>query len=181
MTLTYADLTDSERRQLGHAVHEAGHAVAATIFGGRIERAELEPARTTYAHVPAERWAEITFAGPWASARYAAGGPPSSMHLRAAMAEHQSDAHALTAAGDYRPREVPRHLSTCWGGVIALARRIYVEGSAGHEDVLAALQLPTDRGDDLGVELASIRAGSWPVSILRPAEGDAWRLHPMPS
>src|SRR4051812_35722715 len=91
-TLTLADLTPREQLSLRTAVHEAGHAVAATVLGGRIHSAVLADGRTfgvrgktVHAEVPEGGWPSIVYAGPWAEARWLAGRRPSQRQLFAIL------------------------------------------------------------------------------------------------
>ena len=90
--LTWADLTPRKQMRLRTAVHEAGHAVAATVLGGRIAAAVLADGRvfgihgkTVHRTVPEGAWPSILYAGPWAEARWLAGGRPSQRHLYAIL------------------------------------------------------------------------------------------------
>lgn len=175
--LTLADLTEEKRRELCVAVHEAGHAVAATLLGGRITAAVMTAGRTfgiggktVHRTVPEGTWPSILYAGPWAEARFIAGRRPSQRQLFAVMdgsghldhkalcAAAAADAHGYTDASAEVRWTVPTLIERAWPGVIAVAQIIHGTGEARHDDVCAALGV--DDGGGLGsTQLANLRAG----------------------
>src|SRR3954470_8777059 len=164
MTLTLADLTDNDRQRLRTAVHEAGHAVAATVLGGRIFRAEVCDGRTfgvlgktVHDHVPEGSWPSIVYAGPWPEARWVAGRRPTQRDMFGVLATTgRLDDKALSASGAFTEgaRVVPL-LEWCWPSVVSVARKLLRDGEARHEDVCTALGL-SDSGGPGSFELALI-------------------------
>lgn len=171
--LTLADLTDDERRRLRAAVHEAGHAVAATVLGGRIHTAVVGDGtaqgvlgRTDHDEVPAGYWPMITYAGPWAEARWLARGRPTLHHVSDVLATtgHLDD-RALSASGGHTEgAQVVPVLERCWPSVVTVAQKLILDGEVRHEDVCAALGL-TDGGGSGSFELALIRSGNAPGTL----------------
>lgn len=163
MTLTLADLTDAERTRIATAFHEAGHAVAAVLAGGRLDHARLLDAgdlagRTAYSGVSAFDAPGVAYAGPWAEARWRAGRTPDLTAVYAAIETHTGDREALTAAGGGPlPRGIESTLERCWPAVAALAAELWA-GPIRHGDVLAALGVQADPE----VGLAMIRSGAVP-------------------
>ncbi|MBV5244441.1 hypothetical protein KUF57_12950 [Mycolicibacterium sp. PAM1] len=173
--LTLADLTEEKRRGLCVAVHEAGHAVAATVLGGRITAAVLGDGktfgvlgRTVHRTVPEGTWPSILYAGPWAEARFIAGRRPSQRQLFAVLdGSGHLDSKALCAAaaadvyGDTSAEArltVPTLLERAWPSVISVAQTIHRTGEARHDDVCEALGI-TDGGGLTSTQLANLRAG----------------------
>lgn len=170
--LTLADLTETERERIAVAFHEAGHAVAATLLGGRISMAVVGSdgrdgalGETHHAHVPEGAMPSILFAGPWAEARWRAGRRPSSRELYRVLDGHGCrDYRSLQASGGTAAASarMPVLLERCWPSVVTLAQRLWHPGIARHADVCAALSIPT--GDN-GHERSLILAGSAPGSF----------------
>jgi hypothetical protein len=152
--LTLADLTDNDRQRIRTAFHEAGHAVAATVLGGRIFRAEVCDGRTfgvlgktVHDHVPEGWWPSIVYAGPWAEARWLAGRRPTQRDMFGVLATTgRLDDKALSASGGFTEgaRVVPL-LERCWPSVIAVAQKLVRDNEVRNEDVYDALHL-TDGG-----------------------------------
>ncbi|MCH9735715.1 MAG: hypothetical protein K0U78_14385 [Actinomycetia bacterium] len=167
--LTLADLTELERDRLAVAVHEAGHAVAATLLGGRISMACVGTfggyalGETRHSHVPAGAEPSILFAGPWAEARWLTGRRPTPRDMYRVLDGHGCrDYTALQASGGTAAASsVAVLLERCWPSVIELAKRLWHPGIARHTEVCAALGLSSDP-DTRAVELALIRSGSAP-------------------
>ena len=172
-------------RLRGAAFHEVGHAVVATVLGGRIATAQLTPDDTTtaghctFAVLPAAHDPAITFAGPYAEAYGAVGGPPTVRKVRDTLLRNHQDHASLVAAGDPRPAEVPRIVGTCWEAIDGLARLLYREMTISQADVDTALGLPNAERDPEAREhaLAAIRAGSIPgtFEVTSPGLTD-WKL-----
>jgi hypothetical protein len=179
--LTWADLTPREKMSLRTAVHEAGHAVAATVLGGRIHSAVLADGRvfgirgkTVHAEVPDGGWPSIVYAGPWAEARFIAGGRPSQRQVFAILdGSGHLDSKALCAAAaadvysdaaTEARLTVPTLIERTWPAVIAVGRKIHDDGEARHDDVLAALGV-TDGGGRTSVQLAGLRSGCRSVPV----------------
>jgi hypothetical protein len=173
-----AALTDADRQRLCTSVHEAGHAVAATVLGGRISTAvvfDRETAvvchgketpmlgKTVHDEVPTGTLPMITYAGPWAEARFLAGARPTHRDLSSVLnATGHLDDKALCAGGGYREgAPVVPLLERCWPSVVTVAKRLLRDGEVGHEAVCAALGL-TDGGGCTSYELALIRSGCAP-------------------
>ncbi|MBY6675323.1 M50 family metallopeptidase [Rhodococcus sp. BP-332] len=166
--MTHA-LTATDLRDLRVSVHEAGHAVAAVLYGGTIDRIDLAEGATHYGAVPDQFDHEVTFAGPWAEARWLAGHRPSGAQIAGSLARNSHDAEALTASGHVDRREVSALLELVWPAVEELAATLYVRGHAGHRDVLDALQLSGDHYHSFDLhQITSARM--WPVRVLRPVE-----------
>lgn len=156
--LTKSEISDRARI----AFHEAGHAVAAVLLGSRVRQAVLgDTPRTEYdGAYPAGTEARITYAGPWAEARWLAGRArrpgPADMHR--ALAANCSDNKALIASGgsDTGQAVVPL-LERCWPAVSTVALKLFLDGEVSHANVCAALGLSDDGGPG-SIELANIRA-----------------------
>lgn len=150
-----------DRERLATAIHEAGHAVAAVLFGGRVHEAVLGAnPRTEYEALPESRRAAITYAGPWCEARFNAGRHPGPADLRRVLSVSRSDDEALCAAGgpSAATAEAAGLLARRWPAVKTVAAKLYLHEKATHADVCAALGLSDDGGPD-SFELASLRAG----------------------
>lgn len=176
--MTAADLrgtaSDDELEELRRCFHEAGHAVAATLYGGAIHRAVvLRPGSlaasgashggfTTFAANPEHRRAEVTYAGPYAEARWTAGPHPAPATLRASLCvNHQDDAalrRALAFGTGGTGSVVVPLIERCWPAVVTLARTLFRDGEATHDEALAALGI-TDGGGPGSAQLANIRSG----------------------
>lgn len=163
-------MTPAQRGRYALAVHEAAHAVAATVLGHRIREVKLgsdpkHPTRNGWCAYSTkfsnQDRAAICYAGPFAEAFYLHGGPPTAAAIRRAL-DFSEDYAAMTAAGDPRPAEVPRLVANCWASITLLASSIYTRGSATQADVDAVLQLPRDDEDGRAHALAAIRSGSAP-------------------
>ncbi|ODR00401.1 hypothetical protein BST27_17365 [Mycobacterium intermedium] len=161
----------AEQDRLASAFHEAGHAVAAVVLGGRIHQAVLDtgPARTEYDEPPSSAVGPIAYAGPWCEARalarlagrYTAPGPRDMQHV---LPTNCADWKILIATGGPEAAHgVVPILERCWPAVLTVAGKLFTTGTAGHRDVCAALHL-TDDGGPGSVELACIRSGLRAVS-----------------
>lgn len=153
------------------AIHEAAHAVIATIYGGTISSAVLtadDPdsgGRVTYKTTfTDQRRADICFAGPYAEAFARHGGPPTSRGLRLQLDRHTFDARAMRESGDHSGA-VPRLVANCWGSITGLAHLLYTDGEVSQSDVDKALFLPADDPDARAHALANIRSGATPGSF----------------
>lgn len=171
-------LLDIDRRRLLTSVHEAGHAVASVALGGRIAKAVVFDAettvsyrgkktrmlgQTTHSEVPAGALPQITYAGPWAEARFLAGERPTSRDLLSVLdTTGHLDDKALCASGAHRDGVlVVPLLERCWPSVLAVAKKLLRGDEVGQKDVCAALEL-TDDGGPGSYELALIRSGLRP-------------------
>jgi hypothetical protein len=171
--LTLADLTARERERIEVAFHEAGHAIMAVALGVTVQSAAVAQGARSRPHghtafkdhLPIGHDAAVTYAGPWAQARWRVGRRPGMAEISRVLDASESDYKALCAAGGTEAAAgVEPLLERCWGSVTTLARKLYRDGEARHDDVCAALGL-TDCGGPGSVELAMIRAGSAPGSF----------------
>ncbi|MCV7223640.1 M50 family metallopeptidase [Mycolicibacterium elephantis] len=177
MTLRLTDLTPHERQHLETCVHEAGHAVAAALLGGRIHTAAVADSRvwgvtgkTVHDDVPDGSWASTVYAGPWAQARWRAGKRPTQREIYDVLATAaQHDDRALLASGGTQAvdQRLTGLLTRCWPGVVRVAQKLHRDGEATHADVCAALGI-TDGGGPGSVQLANIRAGLRDVPPVEP-------------
>ncbi|MCV7377939.1 hypothetical protein BST11_21005 [Mycobacterium alsense] len=168
--LTLADLTDAERERAALAFHEAGHAIAATLLGGRVNVAVVSEGRafgllgkTVHDQVPGGGWPSILYAGPWAEARFRAGRRPTQREMFTALDRNSCDDRELSrAGGSVTGAGVVPLLERCWPSVAKLAGRLWQHSDVRHEHVCAALQIPAS---DNGFHLSLIRAGTAPGSL----------------
>lgn len=158
-------LTTAERARLATAFHEAGHAVAVVLAGGRIGVTEVYDAardghfgRTTHADLPADAERAITYSGPYAEARYLHGPHPTVTEIRAALVD-TCDHAELTSVGGGLPREVEPTLDAVWPAVRSLAADLFRDGHAEHRDVLAALGATSDA--DMPLVTSLIKSKLW--------------------
>lgn len=161
MSDTGYQLTDAELSRLAAAFHEAGHAVAAVVLGGRVHRATVdgEHPHTEYDRLPAGTDAAVSYAGAWSETRWEIGRAPGPADMHRALATHRADDRALCAAGGPSAgAEVVGLLERCWPAVKALTTRLYFDGQVDHADVCAALGL-IDEGGPASLGLALIRSG----------------------
>lgn len=163
------------RDELAH--HEAGHAVAGVLLGGRLhcavvtQRGDVD-SYTRFAALPIGLEPSAAYGGCWAQAHWRAGGTPTMADLHGVLnSTGVKDREVLTAAGGVHVAAgVVPLLTTCWGAVRAVARKLATAGEVRHEDVHAALGLSADP-QTAAIELAHIRAGRVPGSftVTRPA------------
>jgi len=160
------------------ATHESAHAIRGLLLGGEIDRAAVYSGRVTPTHgttrfrraFDRDSIPPVAHAGPWAQARWLAGGRPTPGQVDAILADggrcdqaQIHEAHAASggwAAVDHAAEN--RLLERCWPSVLSLAARMFQKVEIDHLDVLAALGL--DR-DSSAFGLASIRSGSAPGSF----------------
>ena len=171
----YPSMAPAQRTRYASAVHEAGHAVIATVLGETVGSVTVTPDHPTHTgnmSLATERFAgahhaQIAYAGPYAEAYFRQGGPPTSALLRNLLASGGREDYAvMTAAGDTRPAEVPRLIANCWASITSLAEHLMINGSATQADVDRALRLPRDDQDGRHHALAVIRSGSAPGSFM---------------
>ncbi len=181
-----AALIAHEHLRISVAWHEAGHAVAGVLLGGRLRTAAvIEGTRNSNAisaprgetkmdALPAGRRAAFAYAGPWAELRGTTGRRPRLYALLAAL-DYSSHAtsdgavlamHGGTAAGD----PVVPLLERCWPAVETVAQKLFKDNCVEHKDVVAALGLSAD-AETRSVELALIRSGSAPGTFTVTAAG----------
>ena len=108
----------------------------------------------------------ITYAGPWAEARWLAGRRPSQRDVYPVLdtTGHFDDKALCAAGGTVTGARVVPQLTRCWPSVAKVAQKLYRDGEARHDAVCAALGL-SDSGGPCSVELAMIRSGSVPGSF----------------
>lgn len=173
--LTRADLTDRERNHLEICIHEAGHAVAGVVLGAQLRTAVVSDSRVTgveglatFADSPHGRDPEIAYAGPWAQARWRAGGRRPTQREAFAVLDTcgRKDQRVLIAAGGtHHGRFIQPVVERAWPAVIRVAQQLYRTGEVLHADVCAALDV-TDGGGPTSSQLAGLRAGMRPVPPL---------------
>ncbi|EHK82145.1 M50 family metallopeptidase [Rhodococcus pyridinivorans] len=156
------------------AIHEASHAVAAVLAGGRITDLALTPhdpdhmGRCTYdGQLSAAAEAQITFAGAVGEARWTYGKMPSIREVRSVLDGHcaadgTGDLDKLTASGEPLPFEVGRLIETTWPAIQTIARHLVAHDHADHATVCAALGVP-ETDSHLSAQASSIRAGFTPT------------------
>jgi hypothetical protein len=160
-------MTDADLSRIATAFHEAGHAVAAVVLGGRVHKAVMDDGhpRTEHEALPSGTEAAVTYAGPWCEARWTLGRAPGPADLHRILATNQSDDRALCAAGGpHTGAAVVPLLERCWPAVMAVTTKLYRTGRADHADVCTALGLIDDGGPG-SLGLAMIRSGSAPGSF----------------
>lgn len=172
--LTLRDLTPEEREQLAISIHEAGHAIVASVLGDTVGSVTLTPDDPRHAGLctlaaeqfPGAHRAAIAFAGPYGEAFWRHGGPPPSSVLRHLLATAgRDDDRVIVASGEPRPPQVPRIVANCWGSITGLARKIFIDGEATQTDIDRALFLPADEPEARSFALASILSGRAPGSF----------------
>lgn len=160
------------------AVHEAGHAVLATLVGGRVKTAEITaggPRPTAdgmlqhgscdceFDLVTEPSRPLVAAAGILAQAVHQHGPRPTSGQILALTVgtgdEKELRRLALTAGSPPMPtQEVLPLVIRCWQPIVKLANQIHQRGPVTHEDVAKALGLSQDPGLH-AFEIANIRAG----------------------
>lgn len=179
---TRAAASTVDRDRLAVAVHESGHSVAGVVLGAELRSAVLAPAgvtlrggragQTNFSDQAAHVGPQVAYAGPWAQAKFAAGGRrPSMREFSAVMDSHHGchDRSVLTAAGGiHEGAAVVTLLDRCWPAVLTVARKLHNVGEIHQEEVLAALGI-TDGGGPFSVQLASLRSGCRSVPAFAPA------------
>ncbi|WP_142280282.1 M50 family metallopeptidase [Mycobacterium paraense] len=149
---------------LAVAFHEAGHAVAAVLFGGRVRKAVLGDDPRVDCDVMLERHcAAITYSGPWAEARLVHGRRPGPRELHRVLAGTSDDEALCAAGGPAAAVGVVALLERCWPAVERVAVELLVSGQVGHAEICTALGL-SDEGGPGSFELACIRSGLRGVS-----------------
>lgn len=168
--LTLADLTDAERERAALAFHEAGHAIAATALGGRIQVAVISEGRafgllgkTVHDEVAAGAWPSIAYAGPWAEARFRAGRRPTQREMLTSLDRSVCDDRELSrAGGSATGAGIVPLLDRCWPSVAKLAAQLWSNSDVRHADVCAALHIPAR---DNGFHLSLLRSGTAPANL----------------
>ncbi len=172
---TVADLTARQRQHLEICVHEAGHAVAGVVLGAQLRTVVVSDSRvsgvegvTSFSDRPFGRDEEIAYAGPWAQARWRAGGRRPTQREMFALFDGggRSDCGVLTAAGGtYLGQAVQPVIERAWPAVIRVAKQLHRTGEATETAVCEALGI-TDGGGPGSSQLAGLRAGMRPVPPL---------------
>ncbi|MBI3213153.1 MAG: hypothetical protein HYZ38_04975 [Mycobacterium sp.] len=158
-------LTETDQNRIGTAFHEAGHAVAGVLLGGRIYQVLLDDKqpRTEYDRLPAGSRASTSFAGPWSEARWTLGRRPGPADLNRFLDINTSDNSVLCAAGGPAAgAEIAALLERNWSAVKSVTSRLYFKGRADHGDICKALGLD-DEGGPTSFSLANLRAGLRPL------------------
>lgn len=169
-----------DRERLAVCIHEAGHAVTGVVLGAELSTVVVPPkgmplagglkGQARFFDCPEHVQPLVSYAGPWAQAKFAAG------HQRPTMREFNAvldtagchDARALTAAGGiHEGAGAQSILDRCWPAVQTLARKLYRDWEASHLDVCAALGI-TDGGGYYSSQLASLRSGCRSVPPFTP-------------
>lgn len=159
------------RDALAVCVHEAGHAVSGVVLGADFHTAIVGELRdglkgqAFFYDRPHGSDVLIAYAGPWAEARFLAGGRrPTQREFYTVLDDHGCrDQRVLTAAGGFHAgADVELIIDRAWPSVLAVARQLHRTGEAHHEDVCAALGV-TDGGGFTSVQLASLRSGGHTV------------------
>ncbi|UGQ43401.1 hypothetical protein [Rhodococcus aetherivorans] len=167
--------TMTARERAAVCVHEAAHAVVAALHGARIETVALTPGHPDHAgrcdhtgNLTASAEAAVTYAGPYAEARYVYGTHPSWREIKSVLDDQcnsngTGDYDLLVASAGPTPRGVERLIDTAWPAVVTVARQLNAEGRADHAAVCAALGIPAVDGH-LSAQASAIRAGFLPTS-----------------
>lgn len=167
MKLSEIDRAERARTRVLTARHEAGHAVAAVMFGARIDVVELlddtdRRGKCTYiGDLTAAADAAVAYAGPWVAARSLYGPMPSHREIRSVL-DGTCDHESLIASGVPLPRDVEPLLETCWPAIRAVTQHLIRHDRADHAVVCAALGIPEVDGH-LSAEASAIRAGLAPT------------------
>lgn len=152
----FGDLTAED---LATAFHEAGHAVAAVVLGGRVHKAVLgDNPHTEYDVLPEHHVPSIAYAGPWAEARLLRGHRLGPRDIHRVLVGTSDGRELCAAGGPAAALGVVPLLERCWPAVEWVAAELLVTGQVGHTDVCAALGLTGDGGPG-SFELANLRAG----------------------
>ncbi|MBF6161054.1 hypothetical protein [Nocardia cyriacigeorgica] len=164
------DLTPAERERIATAMHEAGHAVAVVLAGGHVGLAEVydterngRVGHTTHTGLSPDAERAVTYAGPYAEARWQFGPRPRIDQVRAALSG-TCDHAELTAAGGGLPREVEPTIEVVWPAIKALGADLFRDGRADHDAVLAALGAASE--DDLPMIRSLIKSKTWEPGLI---------------
>ncbi|MGO9157326.1 hypothetical protein [Mycobacterium sp.] len=161
--------------------HEAGHSVAAVVFGGQLCSATVTDGErqgdtlghptglTTLDLLPPGRAEAIAYAGPYSQVRGRMKRRPTRRELTAAFdGIGREDRDALCAAGgSAMGSDVVPLLERCFTAVGIVAKQLFSDNCVTHADVCKALGIPAS---DNGIERSTILSGSSPGSfvITRP-------------
>lgn len=164
-----------DRDALAVAIHEAGHAVSGVVLGADFHTAvvgELPGGLKGQAYFydrPHGADPLISYAGPYAEARWLAGGRrPTQREFYTVLDGHGCrDRSVLTAAGGFHAgADVEPIVARCWPAVLTVARQLHLTGEVVREDVLAALGVDTTR--PVASQLSNIRCGGQTVPAFAP-------------
>lgn len=172
---TVADLTARQRQHLEICVHEAGHAVAGVVLGAQLRTAVVSDSRvsgveglTSFSDSPHGRDEEIAYAGPWAQAKFRAGGRRPTQREMFALFDGGSRGDCgvlLAAGGTHLGHAVQPVIERAWPAVIRVAKQLHRAGEVTQTAVCEALGI-TDGGGPGSSQLAGLRAGMRPVPPL---------------
>jgi hypothetical protein len=165
---TLAEITPRERWHLELAIHEGAHAVAGVVLGAQLRNAVVinsrvtgVEGRTNFADRPHGRDPELAYCGPYAQAKFrAGGGRPTQRQVLAVLKAggYKDDRVLIAAGGTHLGLSVVPLLERCWPAVVRVAQQLHRAGEVTEADVLAALGVD-DGGGRTSVQLASIRSG----------------------
>jgi len=161
-------LTPADMERIAICVHEAGHAVAGVVLGGKVKNSVVHQIAdnhgrlglTEFSFIPEAAEPLAAYAGPYAETRWRNHNTrPGIREIAAVMGnsgqlDHRSIcvASALGQTGAVVPL-----MERCWPAVRKVAENLFY-GSIGHRDVCAALGLSHDpRG--AAFQLSLIQSG----------------------
>lgn len=168
--MAFEDIATAEREHLARCVHEASHSVVAALYGGAVVAAEVyrggprtdpqgrvigglcdftnDDTGTTVAHR-----SQIVAAGVAGESVWRFGPRPSIGQMNEVMAMNGLDARELRRLAGAFSAPLPPHtmlplVLRCWPAVARLAHQLNVGTPVAHEQVCAAMGMPT-RGNEM--------------------------------